>query len=183
MAAVMSGDEVAIPTSVAALDAGGLRETGVPAKWKEQLVRLKLTDKSGAVEFLKCFEWTAKQADTRRLKTLRRWWRGVGSQSRAENAEQELTSHSFAGVARLGPSTEERSSTGRDPTGVMTVFPVVASGIARLRNRRRIAGYARRVDLLGTPEEACGKSSHPRKSAREHNCFTTSLLLSNNWWE
>ena len=64
MAAVVPRDEAVVPAAVAALYARGLREAGVPAKRKEQFVRLKLPDKSGAVEFLNFFKWPVQQPNT-----------------------------------------------------------------------------------------------------------------------
>jgi hypothetical protein len=84
----MSGDEAGIPTSVAAGYTTGLRESGGSAKAERQLVRLQVTDESFPMKFLQFLEWAVQQADTRKFKALRRRRRGVGSESRAENAEQ-----------------------------------------------------------------------------------------------
>src|SRR5512139_240344 len=102
----MSGDEAGIPTSVAACDTTGLREPGGFAKAKQQLVRLQVTDESIPMQLLQFLEWAVQQADTRKLKTLHRWWRSMGSESRTENAEQELIFHGRATGAHLGTSTE-----------------------------------------------------------------------------
>jgi hypothetical protein len=64
MAAVVTRDESVVPAAIATLYARGLGEVSVPAKRKEQPVRLKLPDKSGSVEFLDFFEWPVQQPNT-----------------------------------------------------------------------------------------------------------------------